>query len=245
MSKTALVTGSRGGIGMATVRALAQDGIDVYAHARKPDEEFEEKLKKISEETGSLVRPFYFDLSDSDAIKAGLRELFKEAKKIDILINNAGIVSPNSLFMMTPIQQIREVFDINFFAAMEVTQYVSRQMTRHKEGSIINISSIAALDGEPAQLEYSSSKAALIGATRKLARELGQFGIRVNAIAPGITDTGMISGMEDNMMDQILNNSVMKRPARPEEIANAIAFLAGDKASYITGQVLRVDGGLF
>ncbi|MBO4578776.1 MAG: 3-oxoacyl-ACP reductase FabG [Clostridiales bacterium] len=244
MSKTALVTGSRGGIGMATVRALAQDGIDVYAHARKPDEEFEEKLAKISEETGSVVKPVYFDLSDSDAIKASLRELIKEVKKIDVLINNAGVVSPNSLFMMTPMQQIRDVFEINFFAALEVTQIISRQMMRNKEGSIINISSIAALDGEPAQLEYSSSKAALIGATKKLARELGQFGIRVNAVAPGITDTGMIGGMEDSMRDQILGQTVMKRVARPEEIANAVAFLAGDKSSYITGQVIRVDGGI-
>lgn len=244
MSKVALVTGSRGGIGIATVRALAADGCDVYAHARKQDDVFEGKLKTIAEETGAKVLPVYFDLSDTEAMKSAVKDLIKETKRIDILVNNAGIVSPNSLFMMTPMDKIREVFDVNFFAAMELTQIVCRIMSRNKEGSIVNISSIAALDGEPAQLEYSSSKAALIGATKKLARELGKFGIRVNAIAPGLTDTGMIDGLEDDMRNQILGHTVMMRPAKPEEIANAVAFLAGDKASYITGQVLRVDGGL-
>ena len=244
MAKIALVTGSRGGIGMEIVRALASDNVNVYAHARKPDTDFEEKLSGIAAETGMQIKPVYFDLSDSEAVKEGLKELIKAEKRIDILVNNAGVVSPNSLFMMTPMQQIKDVFEINFFAAMEVTQIVCRQMARNKEGSIINISSIAALDGEPAQLEYASSKAALIGATKKLARELGQFGIRVNAVAPGVTDTGMISGMEDKMREQILEKTVMNRVARPEEIANVVAFLASDKAGYITGQVIRVDGGI-
>jgi 3-oxoacyl-[acyl-carrier protein] reductase len=173
-----------------------------------------------------------------------MRAILCSGGSIDVLVNNAGIVSKNALFMMTPIDTIREVFEVNFFGQMLVTQFAARVMSRQKRGSIVNVSSIAALDGDPGQLEYVASKAALIGATKKLAKELAPSGIRVNAVAPGITETGMLSRMSIDVKEKILNKSDMKRVAAPADIAQAILFLASDLSSYITGQILRVDGGM-
>ena len=241
--RTAFVTGARSGIGSAVVRVFAEEGAKVYAHARKRTDEFEQMIKSIAEETNSEITPVYFDMAKSEEIRTSLKELIKFDKSIDILVNNAGVVSENKLFQMTSIEQMKNVFDINFFATMEVTQIISRLMCRNKKGSIVNIASVTGIDGDPAQLEYSSSKAAVACATKKLAIELGRDGIRVNAVAPGLTDTKMLTGMTSDTENRVLKTSIIQRRAHPREIANAVAFFASDRASFITGQILRVDGG--
>lgn len=148
------------------------------------------------------------------------------------------------MFAMMPMDSLEKVFTVNFVSATYLTQLIVRKMMRDKRGSIINITSVAAIDGYPSQLEYVSSKAAMIGATRKLALELGEYGIRVNALAPSFTETDMIKGVNPDILRDMMHLIALKRLARPEEIANAALFLASDLSSYITGQTIRVDGGL-
>jgi 3-oxoacyl-[acyl-carrier protein] reductase len=182
-------------------------------------------------------------MTDYEAMRRKVGEIAASKRPIDILVNNAGIAAESSSFLMTPLDKMRGVVEVNFFAQMALTQYVARMMIRRRNGVIINISSVAAIDGDPAQLEYVASKAALIGATRKLAIELGEFNIRVNSLAPGVTETGLADLMSDRLMSETLERNIMGRIAKPEEIAGAILFLSSDLASYITGQIIRVDGG--
>ena len=161
-----------------------------------------------------------------------------------MLVNNAGVISENTLFQMTPIDNMRNLFEVNFFAQMQFTQYITRLMQRNKNGgSIINLSSIAGLYGSPGQLEYVGSKAAIIGATRTLAREFGVNNIRVNAVAPGLIATDMGDQMDTEYSQAMVNLSALARRGTPEEVANVILFLASDLSSYVTGQVIRIDGG--
>lgn len=240
--KNAVVTGARRGIGRCIVENFALNGCNVWACARKYDAEFEKDMAEISEKYGVFIKPVYFDLSDMNEIKEGFKSIYKEKKSIDILVNNAGIVHTN-LFQMTTMEQIYEVYQTNIFAPMQLTQLVLKVMTRNKKGSIINISSIAGLDANPTNCTYGSSKAAVISFTRTLASEVGSFGIRVNSIAPGPTQTDMVNVVKEKVGDNILNNCAMSRFGEPDEIANVAVFLASDKSSFVNGQIIRVDGG--
>jgi 3-oxoacyl-[acyl-carrier protein] reductase len=164
-------------------------------------------------------------------------------KPVDILVNNAGI-SYNALFQMSTIDKMIEVFNINFFSQMIFTQYIIKLMLRNKNGSIINIASSTGIDGNAGRSIYGASKAAIICATKAMSTELGENGIRVNAIAPGITQTEMISDMTEAVIKETIQQTHLKRAGNPYEIARAALFLASDISSYVTGQVLRVDGGL-
>jgi 3-oxoacyl-[acyl-carrier protein] reductase len=243
-NKTAIVTGSNRGIGKAIVELFAEHGAHVWACARRPSDQYEVALGQLAARCGVTITPVYFDLADPAQIKAGFNTILAARRPVDILVNNAGVVADSKLFQMTTIQTMEEVFRINFFAPMLLMQYASRHMAKQKAGSIINIASVAGLDGDPAQVEYVASKAALIGATKKLASELGAVGIRVNAVAPGLTETDMAGQMSDDVMRATLARTIMQRLGQPSEIAAGALFLASALSSFMTGQVIRVDGGM-
>jgi len=193
--------------------------------------------------TGVSITPVYFDFVDSEQIKVGIKTIISSKKPIDILVNNAG-VAIGSLFQMTSMQNLKQLFEINFFSQILFSQGISRYMSRFKMGSIINIASTSGLIGDIGTTSYGSSKAALMFATKTMATELGLMNIRVNAIAPSITKTDMFDQMNEKERDKLIKASALKRPAEAVEIANVALFLASDLSSFITGQVLRVDGGL-
>ena len=200
-------------------------------------------IATLASRSGVSVTPVYLDLMDGEQVKAGVSTIISSKRKIDILVNNAGVPS-GSLFQMTPMRELRRVFEVNFFAPILLTQGLSRYMARFKSGSIINIASVAGLIGDAGNISYGSSKAALLLATRTMAAELGEANIRVNAIAPSVTRTGMLEQMDEKARDKMIRASALKRPAEPCEIANVALFLASDLSTFVTGQVLRVDGGL-
>lgn len=240
--KNAIVTGSNRGIGLATVKMFAQEGCNVWACARKRNEEFEKELRTLSEQYKVWIKPVYFELSDETGIKEGLKSIMGEKLPIDILVNNAGIPF-GGLMMMTPVSKLKEVFEINYFAQIQITQLVVRIMMRQKSGSIINMASVGGIETEPGYLAYGSSKAALIWATKCIAKELGPHGIRINAVAPGLTQTSMGNYKNEEELNKVINRTSLHRMAEPYEICQAITYLASDEASFVTGHVLVVDGG--
>ena len=171
------------------------------------------------------------------------KEILSYKTPIDVLVNNVGVSYPNNIFNMTKMQQVKDAFQINFFSPILLTQIISKNMIRNKCGSIIFITSIAAFDGGN-NIEYTSSKAAIIGAVRRLAVEYGEFGIRVNGIAPGFTDTDMGNEQKEELFQGAMAKSIIKRKAHPEEVAELAGFLGSSKSSYITGKIIRIDGGM-
>jgi len=242
-NKRAVVTGCNRGIGKAILEILAKNGADVFACVRKESEEFSSFIEELEQENKVSIKPVYFDLTDIDSIKQGVKTINAEKKPIDILVNNAGGIAV-SLFQMTPLKQAKEMFDINFFSMFQFTQLIVKSMIK-QGGSIINLSSSAAIEGNEGRTSYASSKAAVITFSQVISRELGRHNVRVNTIAPGLTDTDMMRGSTpDDILEKTLERISLHRVAKPEEIANAVLFLSSDLSSYITGQVLSVDGGM-
>ncbi len=241
--KNAIVTGARSGIGRAIMELFAREGANIWAIVHQEDSAWLSDMEVLAAEQKVWIKPVYIDLSDEEQIKQGMQTIIKEKLPIDILVNAAGIVSENRLIQMTTMQTMHEVMNVNFFAAVQMAQLASRVMCRQKKGSIINIASIAGLDGDYAQLEYAASKAALICATKKMAYEWGSNGIRVNAIAPGMTETKMIGGMDDKVTEDMVRHNTLGRKGKPEEVAQLALYLASEESSYVTSQTIRIDGG--
>ena len=241
--KNALITGAARGIGNAMLHVFAREGANVWAFARKPDEAFERDCALTAERCGVWIRPVYCELTDIAAIKEAFRQVMADKRALHILVNNAGAMGEDRMFQMTSEEDMRGIFDINFFSMVEVSRLGTRLMARNKAGAVVNIASVAGLDGD-SRLDYSASKAAVIAATKKMARELISVGIRVNALAPGLTDTDLVSGLSEKAEREQLEKILQHRKGKPEELANVAAFLASDLASYVTGQVWRADGGI-
>ena len=238
--KNIIVTGASGAIGFNTVKLCLEQGAFVFALAHQIKDH--DLLGSLQTEYPSKLETFYFDMTDFERMKEVVKQIFSKTKEVDGLVNNSARLSENCMFVMNSMQAIREVFELNFFAQVKITQLIARNMMRHKKGSsIVNISSIAALDGDPGMMEYCASKAALIGVTYKLSRELAPFKIRVNAVAPGITESKMISKMPENFKEESLMRSISKKVAKPQSVAEIIAFLLSDKSMQINGQVIRTD----
>ena len=241
--KNAIITGCNRGIGMAVMRLFAQNGANIWACARKQNDAYETNIASIAAENNVWIKPLYFDLTDSAQIKTASNAIISEKLSVDILINNAGIAH-GGLFQMTKMENIFDVFNVNYFGAVLFSQVITRYMVRKKSGSIVNIASSSGIDGRAGNIAYGASKAALILATKTMANELAPLGIRVNAVAPGIIETEMLSQMEQKALDALVGSNAMKRTGKPEEVAQTVLFLASDMSSYITGQTIRVDGGL-
>ena len=241
--KNALITGASRGIGKATAALFAREGANIWAFANQQSEAFERWCADTAARYGVFVKPLYADLSDAEAVKAAVRQAMADKLPLDILINNAGIMGEDKMFQMTRLEEMRDTFAVNFFGTMALTQLATRWMARKRQGAVVNVASVAGLDGD-SRLDYSASKAAVIAATKKMARELAASGIRVNAVAPGFTDTDMTGGLSEKVVAQAMTNNLLHRKGQPEEIASVIAFLASDNTSFVTAQVWRVDGGI-
>ena len=240
--KIAVVTGAGSGIGLSIVLKLLKNGHVVYACTGSRTKELE-KLFDSSKQP--LQERFFikkFDINDYSFTKELAQEIFRKFKRIDILINSAGIPYGN-LFQLTKTADLADVFQTNYFSLLAFTQLISRIMGRNKKGSIVNISSSTAFRADSGTLAYGSAKAALNYATKVLSKELASQGIRVNAVAPGVTETSMLKKMDIDKINEQIESSSLKKVASPEQIASVVLFLCSEDSSHITGQIIRVDGG--
>lgn len=237
--KVAIVTGGTRGIGYETVKTFLENGAKVILFGSK-EESVEKALTSLREE-GFTADGFYPDLNDFESITNTIKEIIEKYGKIDILVNNAGI-SANKKIEDTTSEDFSKIMDLNVNAVFNVTKAVVPYMKEAKSGVILNTSSMVSIYGQPSGVGYPASKFAVNGITKSLSRELAPYGIRVNAVAPGVTETDMIKSLPKEQIEPIVKTIPMGRIGTPRDIANAFLFLASDLASYVTGNVLSVDG---
>lgn len=242
MKQTAIVTGGSRGIGRAVAVRLAKDGMNLVINYRGNSAAAEE-TERMCRELGSEVLLVQGDVSraeDCEKLTAQAKEAFG---RVDVLVNNAGITRDGLLARMTE-EDFRAVLDVNLVGPWNMMKAVNRIMMKQRYGRIVNLSSVTGLMGNMGQTNYAAAKAGIVGMTKSYAREVASRGITVNAVAPGFIDTDMTEAMPEGAKDKIITGIPMGRTGKPEDVAEAVAFLASEQAGYITGEVLRVDGGM-
>lgn len=241
--KIAVVTGGSRGIGRACCEALARAGATVIVNYRSGAEAAAEVVETIEGAGGKAVA-MGFDVTDAEAVDEAFQAIKKEHGGLDILVNNAGISIDQLLLRVTP-EHLEKTFATNVNGAMFCAKAAIRPMMRRKAGRIINMSSVVGESGNAGQAVYSASKGALLGMTKSLAREYASRGITVNAVTPGFIETDMTGALPEAAMQAAIDNTPLARAGKPEEVAAAVLFLASDEAAYITGQTIRVNGGMY
>lgn len=242
MKQTAIVTGGSRGIGRAVAVRLAKDGMNLVINYRGNSAAAEE-TERLCRELGAEVLLVQGDVSraeDCEKLAAQAKEAFG---RVDVLVNNAGITRDGLLARMTE-EDFRAVLDVNLVGPWNMMKAVNRIMMKQRYGRIVNLSSVTGLMGNMGQTNYAAAKAGILGMTKSYAREVASRGITVNAVAPGFIDTDMTEAMPEGTKDKIITGIPMGRTGKPEDVAEAVAFLASEQAGYITGEVLRVDGGM-
>lgn len=242
-TKTAIITGASGGIGRAIAIKLNSLGYNLVLNYRNNIESIENLVNNFTnKDTSNLI--IKADISVFEEAKHLIDETINNFDTIDVLINNAGITRDNLILRMTE-EDFDLVINTNLKGAFNCIKHVSKKMIKQKKGRIINISSVVALSGNPGQSNYCSSKAGIIGLTKSIARELGRRNILVNAVAPGFIETKMTSNLSEDNKSEMLQNIPLKKFGQPEDVANTVEFLVSENSSYITGQVISVNGGLY
>lgn len=242
INKSILITGATSGIGLATALKATEHGWTVVLNGRD-DKRLQEIKKELEFLNGTPVHTIAYDVTDIAAAKQAFLWIKKNIGQLDAVVNNAGVMDDALLGMLKP-DQLQKTLEVNTSAAIYHMQFASRLMAKQKSGSIVNVSSIMGRFGNAGQVAYSASKAALIGATYAAAKELAPSNIRVNAIAPGFIETDLTNNYSDQVKEETISQIKMGRAGQAEEVANVILFLASDAASYVTGQVIGVDGGM-
>ncbi len=239
--KTAVITGADGGIGRAITSLMAENGANIIACMIAPND-YENELVRLGNEYGINTYPVYFDMMQQESIKEGIKTIRGLKIPVDILVNNAGIPYL-ALLPMTKLDDMERVFRVNYFAQVQLTQGLFNSLIK-SHGCVINMASAAGIDGDSGNTVYGATKASMILFTKVLSKEMARAGVRVNALAPGLTNTKLADQMGNSAKESMINTSSFHRLGTPEEIAKAVLFLASEDASFITGQVLRVDGGM-
>lgn len=238
--KICLITGCGRGIGAATMLKFVHEGATVYANIRDRAS-FDDMLENIGDIDKTKIRPMVFDITDAQASKDAIMQIKKESGRLDVLVNNAGIMKDAVLGMIDN-KLMTEVFNVNVFSVINLIQLASKLMIRQKSGSIINISSIVGSNGSAGQVVYSASKGAILALTKSAAKELSVHNIRVNCVAPGMIDTDLFRQIGESRIPNTVEKISLKRLGKADEVGDLIAFLASDAASYITGQSIGIDG---
>jgi 3-oxoacyl-[acyl-carrier protein] reductase len=241
--KVAFVTGSTRGIGWATACVLAANGATVVLNGVSDQYALDERVSELRSTYGVKAVGLLCDAADPEDVRGAYRKIFSTFRRLDILVNNAGVLN-DALVGMVSDKMVTQTFGINTFGAIHHLQGAARLMQRRKSGSIVNLTSIVGVTGNEGQIVYSSSKAALLGLTRSAAKELAPMGIRVNAVAPGFIDTDMTRQLPQAKYDERMASIKMGRIGRPDDIAHSVLYFASELSSYVTGQVLGVDGGM-
>ena len=239
--KTSLITGAGRGIGKTIAIKLAEFGSDIAIADMNP---VGDDLLREIEKYGTKCLAYQLNVTDAEAVESVVKKIIDETGGIHILVNNAGITQDNLFMRMKP-EQWTKVIDVNLNGVFHVTKSVIRTMVKQHSGRIVNISSVVGFSGNPGQVNYSSTKSGLIGFTKSLSREVGTRGITINAVAPGFINTAMTQSLNENQQQAILSQIPLGRMGNAEDIANAVAFLVSEEASYITGTVLHVNGGMY